>query len=166
MQQPGGGLAVCLGQTQERISQKPQCPQCVSHNSKVRIKRLKCFVFSWTQPRKGSASLSPLCVKNCLSLILLHCCASILLPFCLCSPLNTSTQSRRLLVNRPVCSGADLRVVKQSHRCFSVTLVGVTCLTHHNRQVQPAPTSCHPSLGAHPMALQALQCLFSPFHTS
>lgn len=113
------------GQTQQRIPKKPQSPQCRGYNSEVRIKRLKCFVFSWNQSRESSASLTLLCVKNSQSLILLDCCDSILLPFCLCSPLHTT---QWVPVKGPVCSGTDLRAMKQSHRCSSVTLVSVGCV--------------------------------------
>lgn len=151
--------------TQERISKKPQSPECLSYNTEVRIKRLKCFVFSWNQSRKSSASLSLLCVKNCQSLILLDCCDSILLPFCLCSPLHIYTQISGFLVNRPVCTGADLRVVKQGYKCCSVTLVSVARSTHHDKQMQPAPSSYQSNLMALP-TLQPSQHPFSVCYTS
>lgn len=51
------------------------------------------------------------------------------------------------------------QMMKQSHRCFSVTLVSVGCVTPHDKQVQPGPPSYQPSLVALPMALQAFQPL-------
>lgn len=100
---------------------------------------------NWNQSRNSSASLTLLCDENCQSLILVDCCDSILLPFCLYSPLHTYTQTSGCLVNRLiVCTGTDLRVIKRSHRCFPATLVSVACITHHDEQVQPSAPSSFP----------------------
>lgn len=108
----------------------------------MRIKRLKCFVLSWNQSRESSASLMLLCVKNCRSLILLDCCDSTLPPLCPCSSLHIYTQTNELPVNRPVCTRTDLRVKKQSHRCFPVT-----CMHHPS---QWGITTCTFLLPTHP----------------
>lgn len=56
-------------------------------------------------------------------------------------------QTSGVLVNKPVSTGTDLRVIKWSHRCFPVTPVNVEPHTHHKEQVQPsAPSSYQPWL--------------------
>ena len=159
-------LAIGLGlgsHTAENL-QKATKPWRLSYNSEARIKRLKCFVFSWNQSRKSSASSTLLCEENCQSLIFLGCCDSILLALSLCSPLHTHTQNRGFLVNRPVCTGTDLWVIKWSHQCFPVTRVSVPRITRRDEQVKPSAPSCHqPNLLALPRALQAFQPPQSPF---
>lgn len=81
------------GHTRRRNSKKPHNLECLSYNSEVRIKRLKCFVFNWNRSKESSASLTLSWDKNCQSSILLDSCEWTPLAFCSHSPLYKSTQT-------------------------------------------------------------------------
>lgn len=111
------------GHMQQRISKKPQSPQCQGYNSEVRIKRLKCFVFSWISLERVQHHL-PFCVSKIANLWSFLT-AVTQYYFLSTFPLHTC---QWVPVKGPVCTGTDFGVMKQSPGCFSVTLVSVGCV--------------------------------------